>query len=296
MFYQRPRPPHSNSRPRGFTLIELLIVVAIIGILAALLFPAFSRARENARRASCQSNLKQIGLGILQYTMDNDERYPYPNSDEVGGANTRTYYIDGFGPYQATGNDWPSWRSQIYTYVHSAEVYACPSAPRTDAANKLSTERVPSSTVAYFPVGYGFNGGNPSPTELGGQQPVYGANVASYSLSALRVANPIQTILVYETSHVNHPYPSWNTFLDGDGTNTSCPSPSSTTGIMPLSYWWAGHLGTGNYLFADGHVKAMKPSQTHTPKNMWTVGDDGATMDAGTSGCLNLAEAYWANK
>ncbi len=53
---------------RAFTLIELLVVIAIIAILAAILFPVFARARENARRASCQSNLKQIALGIIQYT------------------------------------------------------------------------------------------------------------------------------------------------------------------------------------------------------------------------------------
>lgn len=64
------------SSKKGFTLIELLVVIAIIAILAAILFPVFARARENARRASCQSNLKQIGLGILQYAQDYDERYP----------------------------------------------------------------------------------------------------------------------------------------------------------------------------------------------------------------------------
>ena len=61
---------------RGFTLIELLVVIAIISLLAAILFPVFSRARENARRSSCLSNLKQIGLGMMQYTQDYDERYP----------------------------------------------------------------------------------------------------------------------------------------------------------------------------------------------------------------------------
>ncbi len=58
---------------KGFTLIELLVVIAI---LAAILFPVFGRARENARRASCISNLKQIGLGVMQYTQDYDEQYP----------------------------------------------------------------------------------------------------------------------------------------------------------------------------------------------------------------------------
>jgi prepilin-type N-terminal cleavage/methylation domain-containing protein len=62
---------------KGFTLIELLVVVAILALLAAILFPVFSRARENGKRASCQSNLKQIGLGILQYVQDYDERMPF---------------------------------------------------------------------------------------------------------------------------------------------------------------------------------------------------------------------------
>ncbi len=65
-----------NVRKRtGFTLIELLVVIAIIAILAAILFPVFARARENARRASCQSNVKQILLGVFQYTQDYDEKY-----------------------------------------------------------------------------------------------------------------------------------------------------------------------------------------------------------------------------
>ncbi|MEO6908679.1 MAG: prepilin-type N-terminal cleavage/methylation domain-containing protein [Abditibacteriaceae bacterium] len=65
---------------KGFTLIELLVVIAIISILAAILFPVFARARENARRASCQSNLKQLALGVMMYAQDNDGRVPTYNS------------------------------------------------------------------------------------------------------------------------------------------------------------------------------------------------------------------------
>ena len=67
---------HKSRTATGFTLIELLIVVAIIGILAALLFPVFSRARENGRRTSCLNNLKQLGTAFKMYAQDYDEHLP----------------------------------------------------------------------------------------------------------------------------------------------------------------------------------------------------------------------------
>lgn len=60
----------------GFTLIELLVVIAIIAVLAAILFPVFAKAREKARQASCQSNMRQMGLALLEYAQDWDETYP----------------------------------------------------------------------------------------------------------------------------------------------------------------------------------------------------------------------------
>ena len=71
---------------RGFTLIELLVVIAIIAILAAILFPVFAKAREKARQSSCLSNIKQIGLAMLQYCQDYDERYPF--AVDLQGAGT----------------------------------------------------------------------------------------------------------------------------------------------------------------------------------------------------------------
>lgn len=70
-----------STRKRAFALIELLVVIAIIAILAAILFPVFARARENARKTSCLSNMKQMGLGLMQYTQDYDERFPMSRSD-----------------------------------------------------------------------------------------------------------------------------------------------------------------------------------------------------------------------
>jgi prepilin-type N-terminal cleavage/methylation domain-containing protein/prepilin-type processing-associated H-X9-DG protein len=112
-----------ESKPKGFTLIELLVVIAIIAILASILFPVFARARENARRASCQSNLKQIGLAIMQYTQDYDETYPYVPWD---GGNTKA---SGFvlEPYHKSRQLWrcpsddrgavdPDYKNQTYAY------------------------------------------------------------------------------------------------------------------------------------------------------------------------------------
>ena len=74
---------------RGFTLIELLVVIAIIAILAAILFPVFQKVRENARRASCESNVKQLCLAVIQYTQDNDEAYPVASASPDGNRNGR---------------------------------------------------------------------------------------------------------------------------------------------------------------------------------------------------------------
>lgn len=88
---------HPKIKRRGFTLIELLVVITIIGILAAMLFPVFSRIRENARRIQCVNNLKQIGLGFAQYYDDNNQRMPVniatPTATDVGSLSLLSNYL-----------------------------------------------------------------------------------------------------------------------------------------------------------------------------------------------------------
>jgi prepilin-type N-terminal cleavage/methylation domain-containing protein len=100
----------NTRRLSGFTLIELLVVIAIIALLAAILFPVFARARENARKSSCQNNLKQLGIGFLQYTQDYDETL-----------------MDGGDPYRLTGNVNASWDLILQPYLKNTQILACPS-------------------------------------------------------------------------------------------------------------------------------------------------------------------------
>jgi len=145
-------------RSKGFTLIELLVVIAIIAILAAILFPVFAQAREQARTISCLSNMKQIGLSVKMYAQDYDEEFPMgtydgprnwevnPDVGEVNGGWNDCWVDaqgqgpmawigfdphDGGAPYVGCGYGGEFYRTlmtvQLGPYIKNTQVWYCPS-------------------------------------------------------------------------------------------------------------------------------------------------------------------------
>jgi prepilin-type N-terminal cleavage/methylation domain-containing protein/prepilin-type processing-associated H-X9-DG protein len=122
---------------RAFTLIELLVVIAIISILAGMIFPSFARAREMARRTSCLSNMKQVGLGVAQYIQDYDERYPLAGNYQ--SWNKGGHWVAGFDDQPMAKLDAANRYAvvagkranitggAIYPYVKSEQIFVCPS-------------------------------------------------------------------------------------------------------------------------------------------------------------------------
>ena len=116
----------ADLRKSGFTLIELLVVIAIIAILAAILFPVFGRARESARRTACSNNIRQLALGVTQYTGDNDEAMP-PNF--IGGSPNQlppdgACWDTGRTPGTPTCAIY--WPQIVYPYHKSSQIWFCP--------------------------------------------------------------------------------------------------------------------------------------------------------------------------
>ena len=177
-----------NKVKKGFTLIELLVVIAIIAILAAILFPVFARARENARRASCQSNEKQIALGFKQYIQDYDEKYP------TIGPNSTNGILGNAG----------GWADSLQSYLKSSQIFQCPS--ETNPYVSTNPEQ----------VDYGFNAtvaGNSEATFNNSSNTVLqfeGNQEAATALTAS--ASATTTIQVYVGRHLDG---SNYSFVDG---------------------------------------------------------------------------------
>lgn len=238
----RSTPVSGRMQRRAFTLIELLVVIAIIALLAAILFPVFGRARENARRASCQSNQKQIGLGLLQYVQDYDEKLP------------SVFMVYSWGNV--------GWPSLIYPYTRSTQVFRCPSASAAHGSPVMEDPAHPgylTGTSSDYAINcaYWDQGSWKSPAAM----PSTGEKVTVAS----EIVNPSQTIWVADSLHsLNGAYycVGWP---DGGGV------PAIVDQYGQRNLWgtgsgsgpsWGGiserHLGTINVLWCDGHVKACK--------------------------------------
>ncbi|MDX1935007.1 MAG: DUF1559 domain-containing protein [Capsulimonadales bacterium] len=251
-------PVCAPRRAAAFTLIELLVVIAIIAILAAILFPVFAQAREKARQATCQSNLKQISLAFNMYAQDYDERMPpwTTNACRVYDPSSFAFrYLYNFivDPYikngatpNATGNG-----GQL------GGVWACPS---TKA--QLSTA---SNTYAY---NYYALGGLSNCTGTNTLSTAYAPfNDQQYALPAVLAAlgRPAETILLTDGAQLSRPPAAyranarsannnavWGSHQRGSG--VVAPSPGASTNGA-INTFLTGRLTMVSYV--DGHVKAV---------------------------------------
>ena len=250
---------HKNkiSRVRsGFTLIEILVVVAILAILAAILFPVLARVRENARRSSCQSNLKQIGLGMLQYSGDYDDKL------------VKSWYGSGNGNFSggSDASDRYKWMDAIQPYLKSEQVFNCPSHAAYPAA--------PVAPLSYGPYrfrsAYNFGSYAINSSYYGDGDALQSpAGEANTSLAA--IGDAAGCVWVGDTA--SHYEFAWENKSDQPEVEVD------PRGLRYMDYLVERHPASTVVLFCDGHVKSMRldalarknPSGVYAA---FTIGDD----------------------
>lgn len=237
-----PSIPIRAHRRRAFTLIEILIVLTIIGILAAILFPVFSNAREAARRTTCASNLKQIGQGIAMYVQDNNRFYPVVDSYSLSAQQNCSMWVE-----------------RIYKYVGAPGVFECP-----DAENGEYRTGCPATEAM---VG--------SPTGGKRWDGSYDLNTPGIGFTIDWQGNPTFNYTDYRPLHeARYTRPSSTILaLDGDGyvvsPGTQQPLFEGTEGL--LKYGVNPHHNEGcNVVFVDGHVKWLSMDAL-AKRSLWTI-------------------------
>jgi prepilin-type N-terminal cleavage/methylation domain-containing protein len=238
------------SKKRGFTLIELLVVIAIIAILAAILFPVFARARENARRASCISNVKQIGLGVLQYLQDYDARFPGTVTERQATDAAR------FGAVADTADARAvfSFRAKLQPYIKSVQVFRCPSAPDWGKAGPGQ----------WYTTDYGFHLNEGKFSSGFGQQAWYSANPDfgyNEDTTESSIERPAEFIVTAEAARGNGDPSRGGLYPMSTPAQNWYPG-SGLAEVSTQARAWTRHFDGAVYGFSDGHAKWLKPEKT----------------------------------
>jgi len=249
----------TKNKMSGFTLIELLVVIAIIAILAAILFPVFSRAREQARKTACLSNMKQIGTALMMYAQDWDESLPFYRPPCWAGRRAQP----GDGLY---------WPEQLYPYIKNWDVYRCPSASQEWEIWSNCYPGAAGRPQNNHRNNYGFH------EEIAAHILCDGVSMADNAGKDLgrltSLTNPSETVVIADcwrniiTAFAFAP-PSWIVvsvaFANGPTYN---PSDGLTCGCLPTitdinraSEKMSRHTGGAIIVFADGHAKWYKADQ-----------------------------------
>jgi len=251
-----------GRRRSGFTLIELLVVIAIIAILAAILFPVFQKVRENARKTSCLSNEKQIGLALIQYSQDNEELLVSGWGGDPG--------IAGYGPSDSTPNKHSfKWMDSIYSYVKSTQVFHCPDDSGGLIAGAtgtyvpfqlLGTPGQPATPNANYYGSYSINSYDFNGADFPDVGPGNNVNGGlAYSIAQLQA--PATTVWVMDgagsyTADCGNKDMRPGTFGGYPGINCQAHTPTLNDD-SPILFRHGGP-DLCNVLFCDGHAKSVR--------------------------------------
>jgi prepilin-type N-terminal cleavage/methylation domain-containing protein/prepilin-type processing-associated H-X9-DG protein len=251
----------SKSRNAAFTLIELLVVIAIIAILAAILFPVFARARAQARKIACVSNMKQIGLGFMMYVQDYDETLP-PFRAVRSNADWWTprmlSWRDAIMPYIKNGGRGVAGDSTAFTTTGNGGVFQCleNSAAWSDKQTWGFGVGRPGDESTRFPRSYAVNkhaGVDEQDRSIWPEEQPWGNAGGGGSIAGLD--KPAGTIMVVES---RMPWGDLDSWVANTYECTRLGEPAGGTGVSCMQ----GHGGGfTNFAFFDGHVKSVRALQ-----------------------------------